>query len=210
MKLEIIDIYKDDSYVPTEPVLLAEAKAWCLVDFSDDDTLIQTLITRSRKAIEKYCHISICPRTISLTAKYAPPNYGDASAYNYRWDAQFFGWPSPAPNDWTELPYGPVSQILSVTSIAQNGTTTILAQNSDYFLSGVSFKNIRFNNWADQLLIIYFTPYYMPDELKEAILAEISFAYANRGAGLNRYAAQNVGVSDRAQSLAGPFIRRQF
>ena len=208
MKLEIIDIYKDESYVPTEPILLPEAKAWCLVDFTDDDALITSLIPRARKTIEKYCHISITPRTISLTAKYCPPNYGDAQAYNYRWDAQFYGWPSPQPNDWMELPYGPVASVQSVTRIDPNGTVTILNQNSDYFLSGVSFKNIRFNSWADQLLIIYFTPYYMPDELKEAILAEIAFGYKNRGAGVNRYANQNVGVSERAQALAAPFVRR--
>ncbi len=212
MKLEIIDVYKDESYVPTEPVSLAEIKAWCLVDFPEDDTLLTELGIRSRKAVEDFCNISITPKTISLTAQ-ADTDGVDLFPYwfypNYKWDADFFGWP-PVNAAFTELPWGPVASVQSVTRIASDGSATILVPDTDYFLAGVSFKQIRVVDWSGMFLIIYFTPYYCPDPLKEAILTECAFGYENRGSQLNRYASQNVGVCERAQVLARKYLHKWF
>jgi Phage gp6-like head-tail connector protein len=205
MKLEILDSTKTEAYVGTEPVSLIEAKAWCLIDFTDDDTLITSLITQSRMAIEDYCALSIVPKTIFLTARNPPPINANVNTLNYRWDASFYGWPMNF--EWTELPWGPVAAVQSVTVINTDGTVNILAQNADWYLSGTSFIKMRINMWYDQILIQYFTPYYCPQPLKEAILNEIAFRYENRGAGLNRYAAQNVGASEGAQTLAKPYKR---
>ena len=205
MKLEILDLYKDESYVPTEPVSLTEAKSQCLVDFPDDDTFITALITQCRKAIEDYCHISIVPKTIFLTARNPMPFNADPNLLNYRWDASFYGW--PLNYDWSDLPYGPIAAIQSVTSIDPTGAITVLAVNQDYYLSGTSFLKMRVNMWYDQLLIQYFTPYYCPTALKEAILNEIAFRYENRGSGVNRYAKQSVAYSEGAQYLANPYVR---
>jgi len=210
MKLEIIDVSKDEiSYTPlVEPITLAQAKAWCLIDFTDDDTLITSLITQSRKAIENYCNISIVPKTITLTARNPMPFNADLNILNFRWDATFFGW--PINYQWTELPWGPVASVSSVTAIDTAGAITVLTNNSDYYLSGQAFKQMRVNMWYDQLIIIYSTPYFCPDALQEAILNEIAFRYQNRGSGLNRYAAQNVGASEGAAFLADPYKRYQF
>jgi hypothetical protein len=209
MKLEIIDVYKDESYVPTEPVSLAEIKAWCLVDYSDDDTLLTELGIRSRKAVEDFANISITPKTISLTCRNgAPLDPVQPWFYpNYKWDANFFGY--PLNEQFSELPWGPVSTVASVTRIDPSGAT-ILVADQDYFLAGQLFKQIRVLNWSGNLLIIYYTPYYCPDPLKEAILTECAFGYENRGSGLNRYASQNVGVCERAQVLARKYLRKWF
>lgn len=203
--LKIVDIYKDESSYGTvvEPVTLTEAKAWLLVDYTDDDTLITSIITQSRHRVEDFCHISIVPRSIFLTA------IVDGFECDYsgisRWDRAFFGVTSRN-NAWSELPYGPVSSVTSVTTV-DLGTTTILTNNTDYFLRGQAFKEIKIESESEQILIQYLTPYYCPASLKVAILAEIAFSYENRGSSVNRYAQQNVGISERAEALANPFKR---
>lgn len=197
--LKILDIWKDEnSYgAVTEPITLAKAKKWCLVDFADDDDLITDLIIQSRHSIEDFCNISIVPKSIFLTAT-CSGEYVHTPGIS-RWDRKFYG--VPFKGEWDELPYGPVSSIQSVTN-TDGVTTTILTENTDYFLTGQGFKLIRFNSYTSQLLIQYSTPYYCPDALKEAIMNEVAFRYENRGSGTNRYASQNVGISEGAQALA--------
>lgn len=52
-----------------EPVSLAEAKEWLKIspDISEDDTLIQMLITASRIICEKAANLSFIPRTVTAT-----------------------------------------------------------------------------------------------------------------------------------------------
>lgn len=52
----------------TEPVTLAEAKAHCYVDTTDDDTLITTMITTARMYVENYTRRSLISQT--LVARY--------------------------------------------------------------------------------------------------------------------------------------------
>ena len=213
MKLEILDIFKDESYVPTEPVTLAQAKQACLVDYTDDDVLIASIITQARKAIEDFCHISIVPKTIFLTVKNTYPIEQDWNMFNVKWDASFYGWPTSY--EYWELPYGPTALSTSTTNIQVTridnttapSTITILQPNVDYFLLGVAFQKIRFDMWGDLLLFQYFTPGYCPSALQEAILNEIAFRYENRGSGVNRYAKQSVAYSEGAQYLALPYQR---
>ena len=206
MALKIIDVYKDEtSYgTVTEPITLSQAKAWILVDYPDDDTLISTLITQSRKAIEDFCHISIVPKSIFVTAMQEWYRFQDGWNNVSRWDRAFYGLTDYGP--WSELPYGPVSSVQSVTNTSF-GNIVILAANTDYFLRGKGFQQIKVVPECETLLIQYSTPYYCPDPLQEAILNEIAFRYENRGAGLNRYAAQNVGASEGAKALAAPYQR---
>lgn len=202
---KIIDVNKSEAYVGLEPVALAEAKAWILVDYSDDDALITSLITQSRQSIEDFCHISIVAKTILLTAM--PDNWFWNNNYLNtvsRWDRAFYGYPTMG--DWSELPYGPVTAVQSVVSV-NFGVTTILTLNTDYYLRGTNFQQIKVNQDCETLLIQYTTPVYCPEVLKEAILNEIAFRYELRGSGLNRYASQNVGASEGAQALARPYLR---
>ena len=65
MRNNIIDIRRSESS-PTEPCTLAEAKAQCIVTYTDDDALITALITKARKIIENYCNISIVTQSVVM------------------------------------------------------------------------------------------------------------------------------------------------
>lgn len=53
----------EDVAPEAEPITLAEAKAHLRVDFSDDDTLIQTLIGTAREYVEKLANRALVERT---------------------------------------------------------------------------------------------------------------------------------------------------
>lgn len=187
---------------PTEPVTLAEAKAQLIIGFSDDDAFITALITQCRQAIEEYCAISIVPKQITLTADL------------YK--------------EW-ELPYGPVTGIVSVQTRIGNegsGPGTYQTQESGWSTDGSQFLNfspaapVGFNpgvpftghdQWGDyaspygnacnRYRIVYNAGYdVVPGNLKLAILQELVFRYENRG-------NQQTGVCEAAQVIANPFRR---
>lgn len=53
----------------TEPVTLKEAKDWCKIDVSDDDSLITSLITAARIMCENYANLSFIKRTVTAKIK---------------------------------------------------------------------------------------------------------------------------------------------
>src|SRR5262245_51469019 len=85
--------------VATEPISLAEAKAHCRVDVSDDDLLLSSLITAGREWAETYTHRAIPPQT---------------------WDYKLDGSPC---GDVLELPKAPVTSITSISYVDTVGTT---------------------------------------------------------------------------------------
>lgn len=50
--------------VTTEPILLADAKKWLKVDYTDEDTLITMLIKGVREQVEKFTGLAITAKTI--------------------------------------------------------------------------------------------------------------------------------------------------
>lgn len=195
------DADKHESYGGTEPVSLAEAKAQCRVDFSDDDAFISALITSARMAMEDYTHTSIVPKVITLTLK---------AEEQLR---SIFAQPFQVREQWNEfeLPYGPALSILSVTSIDSDGTTILsLTLNQDYFVTGSLFKTIRIINSFSNNILVYNAGYtVLPAPLKQAILNEIDYRYENRGEGSNVRATAYTeqGVCIAARILADPYRR---
>lgn len=195
------DVDKQESYVGSEPVSLDEAKAHCRIDFDDDDALVGALITAARQAIEDYCHISIVPKTITLTLE---------AAEQLR---SIFAQPYQVREQWNsfELPYGPTQAVLSVTSIGSDGTTVLsCVLNQDYYLTGVAFKTIKIINSFSNNILVYTVGYAtVPQALKQAILNEVAYRYESRGEGGNvratAFTEQGVGIA--AQVIAAPFRR---
>lgn len=196
MKNNYIDIKRSESS-PTEPVTLAQLKAQLYITFTDDDTLLTSLITQARKAIENYCNISIVTQTIILTA----------DLYN----------------EW-ELPYGPVTGITSVkTRSANEGsgpqtyttTTSGWGYDGDEFITFIPADFGQFNPsipyrglpdypYPNRYRIQYNTGMAtVPDDLKLAILQEAAYRFENRGDAL-----ADKGVCEPARILANPYVRQ--
>ena len=103
----VLEVKQVESSV-TEPVTVQEAKDWMKVDLTDDDTLIEELITVARKQVEGYLCISLVPKTITAILNNSQGGI--------------------------ELPYGPVASITSVKDeddIAIEATE-YLPQGEDY------------------------------------------------------------------------------
>jgi len=210
-----MDLFFDEIYVPTEPVSLAEAKKHLLVDFTDDDTYITSLIQQSRNAIENYCHISITPKQVTLTRSQKIDQYPAAPYGVSKWDLSFYGYITPG--NWWQLPHGPVTAVLSVTNVTDSGQITMGVLNTNYFLRGTQFKEIKTNGFCETLIVVYSTgwvngqgAFYCPYDLKRAILEEIAFRYTNRGDQRQRYATANPGVCDGARAWAKQYIELQL
>jgi len=195
------DVDKQEVYLSTEPVSLAEAKAHLRVDFSDDDSLLSAMITSCRQAIEDYCHISLVTKTITLTLK-AQEQLRSMFAQPYQVREQF--------NEF-ELPYGPIQVDPIVTSINSDGfTVTALTLNTDFFLTGVRFKSIKISNNFDNNMLVYTAGYTaIPGPLKLAILNELAYRYEARGDAQNIRATAftEQGVCVSARILADPYKR---
>ncbi len=193
MKNNYIDI-KRVELNPLEPVSLDEAKKQCIIDFTDDDSFIDGLITIARKAVENYCNISIAAKTITLVA-------------------DLF-------NEW-ELPYGPVTGIQSVqtrTSTQGSGLPTYTTLTSGWGLDGTEFLTFIPASGIDAIgnypIATNFgvSPYRYkiqytagwpdcPEDLRQAILVELAYRYENRGD------LANPGICEAARVLADPYIR---
>jgi hypothetical protein len=89
----IVDIKKEES--GAEPVTKAEAKAHMNVTYTDDDTMIESMIKASRIAIENFTGVSIKAKTITAVLD------------NYRGEM--------------ELPYGPVNGDVEVLEDDEDG-----------------------------------------------------------------------------------------
>lgn len=179
----IIDIKRVENS-PIEPIDLTEAKKQLIITSSDDDTLITSLITRSRKVIENFCHVSIVQKTITLIA----------DLYQ----------------EW-ELPYGPVTGIQTVSTRSANegsGPATYETPNSNWNTEGEEFVSFipagvpGFNvnkpfrgyfEWGpfaspyaqtpgNRYRIVYTAGYTtVPEDLKQAILIQLAWLYEHKG-----------------------------
>lgn len=204
MKNNIIDIKRSESS-PTEPCTLAEAKAQAIITYTDDDTLITSLITKARKAIENHCNISIVSQTVVMTA----------DLYN----------------EW-ELPYGPVTGITAVTTRGTNegsGPMTYQSLASGWntdgeeFMTFIPYEAGDFNpsipfrgiikpvSGQNRYRITYTTGYaIVPDDLKQAVLMQVAWLYEHRGEeDANKY-DWTPGVCPAALKFADPYKRQSW
>lgn len=90
----------------TEPVSLAEAKAQCRVDSTDDDAFITGLIAAAREMAEKVARRAFVTQT---------------------WDLVLDAWPD---SDQIELPRPPLQSVMSVTYVDDDGVSATFPSSS--------------------------------------------------------------------------------
>lgn len=197
----IKDIKNRQAESITEPVTLAQVKAWLIIDTvnTDDDALLTGLITEVRQAIEKKTKRSLVKRTIVVTVDLV---------------REF------------KLPHGPIRSIDEVTfrrgtngdGTPDNETLTI----EDYTIDGEDFKLIRSGRCGRHKItytagygtdeeINYDNP--IPADLLLAIKSEIAYRYEHRGDETNTLSdsgnatVQRVsGISADAMQYLRPYI----
>lgn len=97
----VIDIvFTEGSTAPAEPVTLEEAKDFCKIelDYTNDDDLVESLITAARQMCEKFTNIGFVNREIVVVI-----NNGNGGSY---------------------LPYGPIVDISEVLDCEGSELTT--------------------------------------------------------------------------------------
>jgi hypothetical protein len=172
----------------SEPVTLTEVKRHLNLQFdtsgsyqfNDDDTYLTDLITQARNSLEKYTGLSFLGKDLKCIVR------NECGGI--------------------EIPYGP---IVSVTKVSDKDGNDITSTTT---IRGISFKWIE-SPCLDYLIVEFSAGYadgQLPAALKRAHLEEIAFRYVDRGDATNRYAQQEIGISQGAMNLAAPFKRTSW
>lgn len=174
--IEIIDHSKTE-YSVTEPVTLTEVKTHLHITDTDNNTELTDLITRARKVIENYCSVSLVYKRILLIA-----NMGD---------------------DWEELPYGPVTGIEQVYTPESTIGSGIMAWETsiiDWRITGLGFQKMYHpaSGWSKIQYTVGYSS--VPEDLKNAVLAQIYFMYEHKG-------NDGDAICEQARALANPYVR---
>lgn len=180
--------------IVTEPVSVAEAKLYCKVQDTADDTLFSTLITSARRMLEKYTMTSFAEKTIHAT------------------------WVEVPKQNYVELPYGPIISVDHIYRIDEEGTEEELTLNSDYYVLGDQDAIVKIvPYWSSGTGLVnsiraeYKAGYDnaatedLPMELKLAILKQVATDYELRE---NIVAGVTTVLSNESKVLAGPYRKK--
>ena len=178
----------------TEPVTTAEAKLFCKVTGTAEDTLFTILISAARKALEKYTSSSFAEKTLHAT------------------------WVTVPEDNLLELPYGPTITVSKVYWIDDEGTETEATLNSDYWVYGDQDAIVKVSKfWSGGTLVsnsvrVEYTAGYghantetLPTDLKLAILKQIATDYELRE---DISLAGAVVLSNASKGLANPYRKK--
>jgi hypothetical protein len=170
------NIQAQDIGTPTEPVTLAEQKAWSKIDFTDEDTLITQMIKAARQAIEHFTNRALVPKTISFSVQTPEQSEFTSVVQLYK----------------VKLPYLKGAVIDEDTLVVTDFDEVELAAETDYYNRGnlLMYVNGYYN-------VTYDVTPTVPQALKEAIMTEVDERY-KRGT--------NSGLSQAAQDKAAPFV----
>lgn len=141
------------SVTGTEPVTVADAKEWGLIDTSADDTVIGYMIKSVREALENYISRDI----IAKERKYYIEQAVQPIA----------------------LPFSPIALISSVTYTRD---ATALVLNTDYYVDGLQNKVIDFSSYPKNYVTITYTTSGITDQsVKDSVKACFEYLYNSRG-----------------------------
>ena len=189
MKNLQVRVYTD---LTTEPVSSTEAKLFCKVTGTAEDSLFTILIKSARQALEEYTQSSFAEKTLHAT------------------------WVTPPEDNLYELPYGPVISVDKVYWIDEEGTEAEATLNTDYWVYGDQEAIIKLSKmWSSGLkntntVRIEYTAGYghantetLPGNLKLAILKAIATQYEMREDLGSGYVLDNS-----SKSLAAPYRKK--
>lgn len=144
------------SDIGTEPLTASEVKSWMKVDFTDEDTLIDSLITQIRELTEEFTGLSLVIKTI-----------------------EYFEEDEDILSDWIKLPYPEHDEIVEVTvdgsvvtDYYETGLTQKMIKVASYSTTDVLNKGLK---------VEYTTTGNCPNGVKLAMLKGIREAYDKRG-----------------------------
>jgi uncharacterized phiE125 gp8 family phage protein len=191
MKNLQVRVYTD---IVTEPVSVAEAKNFCKVTGTGDDSLFPILITAARQAIEKYISGSLASKKLHAT------------------------WVEMPDDHILELPYGPVISVDSVYWIDEEGTEEQATLNDDFWVYGDQDAIVKMTTyWTTGLkrtssVRVEYTAGYghantetLPAALKLAVLKQIATDYDLRE---NIAAGGFSALDNEAKRLAAPYRKK--
>lgn len=141
----------------SEPITTSAMKSYLKVDYSDDDTEIDELITTARKLVENHIQRKIGSQTLK--------------AYWTKY------------HKYTRLPFAPINSVTTVKTIDQ-GTTETLTADSDYYVLGDGEDSyLEFASTGNTGLEVVYTAGYttVPTPIVNAIKRIVANLYEHRG-----------------------------
>lgn len=149
----VLEVKKDDSQIAIDVVSLDEAKEYIKVelDITEEDDLIEDLITTSVSQCEGYLNISIIPATVTTILNNSLGGI--------------------------ELPYGPIESFSSLKDCDDNELTA----DEGYKLQGIDFRTIKFPCYAYLKAEYTTGYTELPQHFKTAVLQQVAYLYENRG-----------------------------
>jgi len=144
-----------------EPVSRTDAKNWMRIDYTSDDTLIDSLISAARQHLEKLTGRSLVNKLITANIELT----------------------GSIPHVWViDLPYSPLVCINSINIKEGINDNEALTVNDDYEVIGGKLWLYS----AGIYNVVYQAGYgSIPNDLKNDILTLVSWMYENRGKQMN-------------------------
>lgn len=166
----IDDYYSVITPPAAEPITLTEAKDWCRINTTDDDTLVTNLIISARIFGEKYCNRIFVDTDIDCF--FNGLDFSNCEPYGF-----------------VQIRRSPLSSITAV-SVYSSGSYTAT---TDYLLKQSNgFSRLIFQNGIDadagviypikvEATFGYGSATDVPEEIRTAIKQHVAFLYENRG-----------------------------
>ena len=144
-----------------EPVSLTDAKNWMRIDYTSDDTLIQSLINASRIHIEKITGVAFVNKLLKT--------YIQTTGFE--------------PSVWMiDLPYSPLICVDHVKIKTGINSWETLTKNEDYEIIAGKVWLYTQGNYQIQYQSGYST---VPEDIANDIMALVAWQYENRGKKMN-------------------------
>jgi hypothetical protein len=185
-----VQVTTDTASFAAEPVTLVEVKRHLNLlfdtagsyEFTDDDTYLTDLVSQCRESLEQWLNVGMASKIYKAILRNECGNI--------------------------EIPFGPVTTLSSIKDVDGNTLTS----GTGYTLRGNQFKWIEYpcSCYLEVNYTSGYTPTNIPKGLKRALLEEIAFRYNSRGDQTNRFAGENIGLSQGAMELASKYSRKSL